>query len=70
MSGLELLKRVKGNKGLANVRFIMVTAETDFEHIVAALTTGADGYVHKPFDIYMLRSAMNECLGLNAKMAG
>jgi two-component system chemotaxis response regulator CheY len=64
-NGLDFLKKVKEDERLKTVPFIMVTGETDFEHTTAALLSGADGYVTKPFDVHVLRFALNQALGLS-----
>lgn len=54
MSGLELLKSVKGNPKTSKIPFIMVTAEAENEHIVDAIKEKVDDYIIKPFNAAML----------------
>ena len=49
MSGIDLLKTVRKTKGLSNIPFIMVTAETEKEHIMVAIKAGVSQYLIKPF---------------------
>jgi two-component system chemotaxis response regulator CheY len=49
MNGLDLVKELRGNPELASVMVIMVTTETELDHMVAALEAGANEYVMKPF---------------------
>jgi two-component system, chemotaxis family, chemotaxis protein CheY len=49
MNGLDLLKRLRQDPELASVVVIMVTTETEQDHMVAALEAGANEYVMKPF---------------------
>ena len=49
MNGLELVKHLRQNPELASVKVIMVTTETEVDHIVSALEAGANEYVMKPF---------------------
>ena len=49
MSGLELLKALKANKDVANIPFLMVTAEGEKDQIMAAISAGVTNYVVKPF---------------------
>jgi two-component system chemotaxis response regulator CheY len=49
MNGLEFLKALRAQPRFAAVPVIMVTSETDTEHIVEALTCGANEYIMKPF---------------------
>lgn len=49
MNGLELLKRLREDPGLSSLKIIMVTTETEMDHMASALDAGADEYVMKPF---------------------
>ena len=49
MSGLDLLKAVKGNEAYKNIPFIMVTAEGQRDHVLEAVSAGVDNYIVKPF---------------------
>jgi two-component system, chemotaxis family, chemotaxis protein CheY len=49
VNGLELLKQLRQNPELSSVIVIMVTTETELDHITAALEAGANEYVMKPF---------------------
>jgi len=48
MSGLEVCKILKNNPKTANIPIIVITAQSDPEHHVAALDAGADDFVSKP----------------------
>ncbi|MDP6625066.1 MAG: response regulator [Nitrospinota bacterium] len=50
MSGLELLKAVRGDADMKATPFMMVTAEALKENIVAAIQAGASDYIVKPFN--------------------
>lgn len=49
MSGLELLKAVRGDTGLKSIPFIMVTAEGQKENVIEAVKAGVTNYIVKPF---------------------
>ena len=49
MDGLELLKTIRADAGMASMPVLMVTAEAKKENIIAAAQAGASGYVVKPF---------------------
>lgn len=49
MNGMELLRAVRADARLAALTVIMVTTETEIEHMSAALEAGANEYVMKPF---------------------
>ncbi|NDJ10733.1 MAG: response regulator [Acidobacteriia bacterium] len=50
MNGLELLKCLRSDPELASLVVIMITTETEMEHMTEALDAGANEYVMKPFD--------------------
>ncbi|MEI9811350.1 MAG: response regulator [Acidobacteriota bacterium] len=49
MNGLEFLKAVRKEAEFNAVPVIMVTTETEMEHMALALEAGANEYVMKPF---------------------
>lgn len=61
MTGLDLLKdiRGKGNK----VPFIMVTAESKTENVLAAREAGVNNYIVKPFNADTLKTKLTSVLG-------
>lgn len=61
MSGLDLLKHVRGNND--NVPFIMVTAESKTENVIAAKQAGVSNYIVKPFNAETLKQKMTAVLG-------
>jgi two-component system chemotaxis response regulator CheY len=50
MSGYDLLTQVRADPVLAKVRFIMITAESKTENVIAAKKAGVDNYIVKPFN--------------------
>ncbi len=62
MTGIELLKKVKGDPALAHIPFLMVTAEAEKEHIVEAIQAKVDQYIIKPFNSVMLAEKINFAL--------
>ena len=63
MSGLELLKQVRGGTRNANVPFIMVTAESKTENVIAAKQAGVSNYIVKPFDAETLKQKISSVIG-------
>ena len=64
MSGLELLKGVRGEEGVnQKVPFIMVTAESKTENVIAAKEAGVNNYIVKPFNAQTLKNKMASVLG-------
>jgi two-component system chemotaxis response regulator CheY len=49
MCGLDLVKAVRSDAAYSPVTIIMVTTETEMEHMSQALDAGASEYVMKPF---------------------
>jgi two-component system chemotaxis response regulator CheY len=63
MNGLDLVKQLRQNPELASVKVIMVTTETEVDHIVSALEAGANEYVMKPFTKDILKEKL-ELVGI------
>jgi two-component system chemotaxis response regulator CheY len=55
MTGYELLKEVRADDKLKATPFIMVTAESKTENVVAARKAGVDNYIVKPFNAATLQ---------------
>jgi two-component system chemotaxis response regulator CheY len=56
MTGFDLLKAVRSDPALAQTPFIMVTAESKTENVIAAKKAGVNNYIVKPFNAATLRS--------------
>ena len=63
MTGIELLRAVRADPDLKQIPFIMVTAESKPENVVAAKEAGVSNYIVKPFNAETLRSKMASVLG-------
>lgn len=50
MTGLDLLKEVRADPRLKATPFIMITAESKAENVVAAKQAGVSNYIVKPFN--------------------
>jgi two-component system, chemotaxis family, chemotaxis protein CheY len=59
MTGYELLREVRGDPSLAKTPFIMVTAESKTENVVAAKKAGVNNYIVKPFNAATLKSKID-----------
>ena len=59
MTGLDLLQQVRADARLGTLPFIMVTAESKVENIVAAKQAGVSNYVVKPFSAETLRAKID-----------
>ena len=56
MTGYELLKQVRSDPSLSATPFIMVTAESKTENVIAAKQAGVNNYIVKPFNADTLKT--------------
>ncbi|AEH23406.1 response regulator receiver protein [Thermodesulfobacterium geofontis OPF15] len=63
MPGIELLKAVRSNEELKDIKFIMVTAEAQKENVIEAIKYGVNQYVVKPFTPETLKEKLEKVLG-------
>ncbi len=63
MSGLQLLQEVRADARLRAIPFIMVTAESKAENVVAAKQAGVSNYIVKPFNAETLKEKIEKVLG-------
>jgi two-component system chemotaxis response regulator CheY len=63
MSGIELLKAIRNNEDLKDIKFIMVTAEAQKESVVEAIKQGVNQYVIKPFTPETLKEKLEKVFG-------
>ncbi len=63
MTGYELLKEVRGDETLNRTPFIMVTAESKTENVIAAKKAGVNNYIVKPFNAQTLKGKINAVFG-------
>lgn len=63
MTGLELLNKVRAEPKTRETPFIMITAESKPEYVVAAKKAGVSNYIVKPFNAVTLREKMRSVLG-------
>ncbi len=62
MTGLELLQAVRADAKMANTPFIMITAESKTENVVAAKQAGVSNYIVKPFNAETLQGKIEKVL--------
>jgi two-component system chemotaxis response regulator CheY len=62
MTGLDLLKEVRADSRLKHLPFIMITAESKTENVVAAKQAGVSNYIVKPFNAETLREKIEKVL--------
>jgi two-component system chemotaxis response regulator CheY len=56
MSGYDLLKEVRADAQLSKTPFIMITAESKTENVIAAKRAGVNNYIVKPFNAQTLQT--------------
>ena len=64
MTGYELLRQVRGDERLCAMPFIMVTAESKTENVVAAKKAGVNNYIVKPFNAATLKTKIDAVFGV------
>jgi two-component system, chemotaxis family, chemotaxis protein CheY len=55
MTGYDLLREIRADPALSATRFIMVTAESKTDNVIAAKRAGVDNYIVKPFNAQTLQ---------------
>jgi len=63
MTGYDLLKEVRSDPALAQTPFIMVTAESKTENVIAAKKAGVSNYIVKPFNAQTLKTKIDAVFG-------
>ncbi len=56
MTGYDFLREVRADPSLKHTTFIMVTAESKVENVVAAKKAGVNNYIIKPFNAETLKA--------------
>ena len=63
MTGLQLLQEVRADDRMGAMPFIMITAESKTENVIAAKQAGVSNYIVRPFDAATLKSKISSVLG-------
>lgn len=63
MTGLEFLTALRAAKRNSKTPFVMVTAESRVENVVAARKAGVNQYIIKPFNLAVLKQKLSTVLG-------
>jgi two-component system chemotaxis response regulator CheY len=63
MTGYELLREVRADDRLSRTPFIMVTAESKTENVIAAKKAGVNNYIVKPFNAATLKAKIEAVFG-------
>ena len=63
MTGYQLLKEVRSDEALKPTPFILITAESKTENVIAAKKAGVNNYIVKPFNAATLKSKIEAVIG-------
>ena len=63
MTGYELLREVRADDRLSRTPFIMVTAESRTDNVIAAKKAGVNNYIVKPFNAATLKAKIDAVFG-------
>jgi two-component system, chemotaxis family, chemotaxis protein CheY len=64
MTGFDLLRQVRSDPNLGETPFIMVTAESKTENVIAARKAGVNNYIVKPFNAQTLKAKIEAVFAL------
>ena len=63
MSGLELVQKVRSRPELADIRILMISAESETEKQAIAWRSGVNGFIPKPFAADALNKEITRLFG-------
>jgi two-component system chemotaxis response regulator CheY len=63
MTGYALLQEMRADPALSGIPFIMVTAESKTENVIAAKKAGVSNYIVKPFNAQTLKNKIDAVFG-------
>ena len=67
MTGLQLLQEVRADNRLKATPFIMITAESKTENVIAARKAGVNNYIVKPFNAQTLKAKIESVFAYNGE---
>lgn len=62
MDGLELCRQIKTDESTNHIPVILLTAKASTDNKIQGLSTGADAYISKPFNIKVLKLSISNLL--------
>lgn len=68
LDGYEFCKRIKDDERTSHIPVILLTALHSKEHEIKGLTTGADDYITKPFDLSVLQAKIENVLTMRESL--
>lgn len=60
MSGIELLETIRKEERFKGLPVVLITAESERESVIEAISKGANGYILKPFNIDKLQAVLEK----------
>ena len=60
MTGIDLLRKVRGSEEFADMPFLMVTAEAQQENIIEAVQAKVSNYIVKPFTAEVMKQKIDK----------
>ena len=63
VTGIQLLQQVRADANMKDTPFIMITAESKTENVIAAKGAGVSNYIVKPFNAETLKQKLTAVLG-------
>ena len=63
MTGIELLRKVRGSEEFGDMPFLMVTAEAQQENIIEAVQAKVSNYIVKPFTAETMKQKIDKIFG-------
>jgi len=67
VSGYEICQEVRADRGLADVKILMMTARGSAMERRKGMALGADGFIAKPFELKELRDEVHRLLETGAR---
>lgn len=58
MNGVDFVRSVRADRSFDDLPLVMVTTNTELEHVAEALEAGANEYVMKPFTMEVIREKL------------
>lgn len=67
LSGLALLKKLRGDAAMHAVPFVILTSNNEKEQVMEAIRAGVNAYLAKPFTVEVLERKIAECFAATHK---
>ena len=68
MDGAELCRKIRSDRALSHIPFVLLTAKTDDDSKVEAMQCGADAYIEKPFSLRYLQACIRNMVDMRQSL--